>query len=217
VTAAEVGDVTDKRHNSDPVSEQAELYHESYESSDQLSHYCTSNDSSGFFKEEHGEVIQPPAAPDTLSFRVRSQGIAAHLLLSSWGLRLVRTHTLAFNRTKDRREEVWAYPFTHLIQMTKTHSSTSSKVVGANSSLERLVLEFTPFNTAESNDYTRRSPSGQNSGTEDTTEIKMIDVVHAERDEIFNLVVGWSESRWQAVSTREADDKKRSSKLTNII
>lgn len=216
VTAAAVGDVTDKRNVHSQTPEPVETYHETYESSDQRLLQDAPDGASGSPTKERDRVTEMPASPDTLSFRVRSHGIPAYLVISSWGLRLARSHQLALNPKKHRREELWSCPFSHLTQIAKTHSSTTSKLVGGDPNLSRLIFEFTPFDVAKSKNYIK-SPSGQNGGKEDTADIQIIDVDHAQRDEIFNLVVGWSKSRWRVMSAREVDDKKKSPKLTTLL
>lgn len=165
-------------------------------------------------------AADPTSYEDSISFRVSHHGRPGYLILSSEGLRFVVKSPIraALDPTKAAhrsREELWSYPFTSLVQMTKRHSPTTTKLVGVDPRLERLELELLlePAPTRQAgSDPSDRPPTeaidltyGEMRGW--TTRIETVDVSHAERDEIFNLIVGWSKVRWQVMSAR-SDPKK---------
>lgn len=179
---------------------------------------------------------------DVITFRANHRGRQGHLMVSSQGLRFVvksSHYSLSLNPKKIRRsrEELWSYPFSSLVQMTKQNSSISSKVTGGDTSLKRLELEVLIPPTAANGDrdgdnlirpFSAPSyPGGGGGGGESpekgdpyiyagkrgrTTRLETLDVDHAERDEIFNLIVGWSKARWQVLTTRseaKAETKRK--------
>jgi hypothetical protein len=163
--------------------------------------------------------IDTASYEDSVSFRVSHRGRQGHLILSSGGLRfVVKLHTLtSLNPTKSPQrtlEELWSYPFTSLVQLTKRHSPTTTKLAGVDPRLERLELELlVPSSTTRDGpDQADLPPTegidityGEMRGM--ATRVETVDVSHAERDEIFNLIVGWSKARWQVISAR-SDPKK---------
>lgn len=91
--------------------------------------------------------------------------------------------------------------------MTKQHSPGLSKLTGLDRKLERLDFEFLvdPDMSAsqevfKGSVWDMETSYNTTTGAKQRTKIESVDVNQAERDEIFNLVVGWSKSRWQATS-----------------
>jgi hypothetical protein len=149
-------------------------------------------------------------------------------------------------KTHRIREELWSYSFADLVQMTKQSSPVSSKFSGIDPGLKRLELEvLTPTSPTspaaptttdgegEGDNVIRasRSPSypgdGESPKKRDpyiyagkrgmSTRIETLDFDRGERDEVFNLVVGWSKARWQVLTTRseakaETERKKKGQK-----
>jgi hypothetical protein len=151
-------------------------------------------------------------------FTCYQHGHEGQLIVSSEGLRFVENPRLltALNTTKKQKPRLdqkpqWAYGFGQLVQMTKQHSPAFSKLAGLDRSLGRLDLEFTVEGATEEEEGERKILSAGKVETEasygnkpgnTTTRIEKLDVNRAERDEIFNLIVGWSRSRWQATGTQ---------------
>ncbi|KAL1963986.1 hypothetical protein VTN77DRAFT_7661 [Rasamsonia byssochlamydoides] len=167
---------------------------------------------------------------DTITFRANHRGRQGYLELSSQGLRFVvknNRHSLSsLNPKKNNnhhrsREELWSYPFSSLVQMTKRHSPMLSKVAGADSSLKRLELEVLipeDDNNTGGDNLIRPDPSeAEGKGEDDpytyagkkgmTTRLETLDVDGGERDEIFNLIVGWSKARWQVLGSKSEAKK----------
>lgn len=98
--------------------------------------------------------------------------------------------------------------------MSKEHGSGLSKIVGLDRKLERLDFEFLiDAKTSASQEVFRGVPDMDTShntitGGKQRTTIESVDVNPAERNEIFNLVIGWSKSRWQATSGQRDSTKK---------
>lgn len=175
-------------------------------------------------KNNQEEEFQDLCEKETITFRAHHRGRQGHLVLSSQGLRfVVKSHHLPLKpkmkNDHHSREEVWSYPFSSLVQMTKRHSPMTSKVAGVDSSLKRLELEvLAPL--PSSADHDRVDHGGDNlvrpdpgdRGEDDpytyaakrgmTTRIETLDVDGEERDEIFNLIVGWSKARWQVLGAK---------------
>lgn len=91
--------------------------------------------------------------------------------------------------------------------MTKQHSPGLSKLAGLDRKLKRLDFEFlVDAEMSASQEVFRGSVSDMDTsyntatGGTQRTKIESVDVNQAERDEIFNLIVGWSKSRWQTTS-----------------
>ncbi|CRG87488.1 Pre-mRNA-processing-splicing factor 8 [Talaromyces islandicus] len=159
----------------------------------------------------------------SISFAVFRHGHQGHLIISSEGLSFIgKDHSLAALDPRKKRSNViqelrWTYGFGCLAQMTKRHSPLSSKVAGIDSGLERLELEFLD----SAIDDQTRTPSvrhqaityGQIRGVR--TRVETLDLNRAERDEVFNLIVGWNKTRWQVLSVPSGlTEKARAKKAT---
>lgn len=94
--------------------------------------------------------------------------------------------------------------------MTKQRSPGLSKLAGLDRKLERLDFEFLadPKMSASQEVFRMETSYHSTTGGKQRTKIESVDVNQAERDEIFNLVVGWSKSRWQATSGQSDSTKK---------
>lgn len=91
--------------------------------------------------------------------------------------------------------------------MTKQHSPGLSKLAGLDRKLERLDFEFLVDAEMSASQevfagsvWDMETSYNTTTGGKQRTRIESVDVNQAERDEIFNLIVGWSKSRWQATS-----------------
>ncbi|OKL64210.1 hypothetical protein UA08_00512 [Talaromyces atroroseus] len=131
-------------------------------------------------------------------------GHEGRLIVSSEGLRFVENPRLlrALNAPKKQKPRLnqkpqWSYSFGQLVQMTKQQTPAFSKLAGLDRNLGRLDLEFM---VGEQGEGGSKTPSaGEIEAPYDTkTRIEKLDVARAERDEIFNLIVGWSRNCWQA-------------------
>jgi hypothetical protein len=153
---------------------------------------------------------------DSISFAVFRHGHQGHLIVSSEGLSFIgKDHSLAgLDPTKKRshvfQEIRWTYGFGCLAQVTKRSSPLSSKVAGIDSDLERLELEFLEPSiddqTGTSSARNQAFTYGHIRGIR--TRIEVLDLNRAERDEVFNLIVGWSKTQWQVLSVPGGLTKK---------
>ncbi|KUL92320.1 hypothetical protein ZTR_02360 [Talaromyces verruculosus] len=147
-------------------------------------------------------------------FATFHHGHEGQLILTSEGIQFVEKPNLLTTLHKQKplldREPRWSYTYGQLLQMTKQHSPRLSKLTGLDRKLERLEFEFlTDTETSASQEVFRMETSYHSTtGGKQRTIIESVDVNQAERDEIFNLIVGWSKSRWQATSGQSDSTKK---------
>jgi hypothetical protein len=99
--------------------------------------------------------------------------------------------------------------------MTKQHSPNLSKLAGLDRSLGRLDFEFLIDNEMSAsqevfsgNVWDMDTSYNTRTGAKHRIRVESVDVNQASRDEIFNLVVGWSKSQWQATSGQSDSTKK---------
>lgn len=117
----------------------------------------------------------PPSDPTLLAFRAHYQSHQGKLLLSTNGVRFVRTSHLHAHRAT---REPFALPYTHLREMRKI-DGTMSRLAKVSGVLPKRVKE-----------------SGEDLlflGAEGEVLVESV----ADRDEAFNAVVGFSGLRWQ--------------------
>ncbi|KAH8702004.1 hypothetical protein BGW36DRAFT_372015 [Talaromyces proteolyticus] len=165
--------------------------------------------------EESNPKIRNPTCANSVAFAVYRHGHQGQLVVSSHGLKFVRKgYSLSGLRPTNKshfvQQRYWSYSFSQLAQMTKRQSPLSSKLAGIDTALERLELEFLlgrdALTTEDNGD--NRQPSTDETGLDMTygeirgvrTRIETLDLNGAERDEVFNLIVGWSKAQWQVLS-----------------
>ncbi|EED17821.1 hypothetical protein TSTA_116110 [Talaromyces stipitatus ATCC 10500] len=146
-------------------------------------------------------------------FTAYQHGREGQLILTSEGIRFVENpHLLTTFHQKRRQlldqEPRWSLTYAQLLQMTKQRSPKFSKLAGLDLSLKRLDFEFSTDNTNASEEVFKGNvwdikSSYHTMAGGKRTRIESVDVNQAERDEIFNLIVGWSKSRWQATSGQD--------------
>lgn len=197
-------------HYSKVAAEQKEIFEDAVETQDQRAALHDQASSNGRYD------TGMDSWTSQISFAVIRHGHQGRLTISSEGLSFVgKDHSLAAldptkNRTNLVQEMRWSYGFDCLAQVTKRKSSLSSKVAGIDSGLERLELEFLDRSIddqggnlwAEGQAITHGEIRGIR------TRIEVLDLNRAERDEVFNLIVGWSKTQWQVLSVPGEFTKK---------
>lgn len=189
---------------------QVEIFQDAVESQEQATELYPGQ----AHQHEQEDAISPPA--QSVYFTTYQRGHEGQLLISSEGLSFVENPRLltTLNQARNMKPRLnhkprWSYRFSQLLQMTKRHSPTTSKLAGFDRNLGRLDLEFLVDDATtgveemnqEEKDY--QFSRDDLPGETKKTKIESLDVNQDERDEIFNLILGWSKSRWQAIS---ADD-----------
>lgn len=110
---------------------------------------------------------------DVVSLRAHAQDVIGRLIISTEGIRFVRSFP---------RKDIWTHPYTDLKEMRKLRGSGVSKLT--KSSIEQIEFEFKD-GTIEKIQGTR------------------------DRDHAFNIVLGFSGLRWQALQLGTTVDNQK--------
>ena len=136
------------------------------------------------------DLEAPPRNTETFKFRAYHSKTRGHLLLTRSGIRFSsRSPTLS-----------WSIPYPHIIEMRKVKPDATIKA--ATLGTARSGLQFLTTTTTE--------------GFQ-TNEIITITVHRDRRDEIFNLILGWSGLTWRAVCMeRRRAEKTEGGKMKQL-
>lgn len=170
-----------------------------------------------YTKQADDDVTSPYV--QSVFFATFHHGHEGQLILTPEGIRFVEKPYLLTTLHKRKplldQEPRWSYTYGQLLQMTKQHSPSLSKLAGLDRSLGRLDFEFLIDNEMSAsqevfsgNVWDMDTSYNTTTGAKHRIRVESVDVNQAGRDEIFNLVVGWSKSRWQATSGQSDSTKK---------
>lgn len=212
-------DLSHGGHYSKKAAEQKESFEDAVETEEQ----CAALYDQTTFNGRYNTDVD--SCTSSISFAVFRHGHQGHLIVSPEGLTFIgKDHSLAaLNPTKKRPSVIqdirWTYRFSCLAQVTKRSSPLSSKVAGIDSSLERLELEFLdpPTDDQTENHQARNQVITHREMRGIRTRIEVLDLNRAERDEAFQLILGWSKAQWHVLSvpselTRKAKKAKKTEK-----
>ena len=127
-------------------------------------------------------------------FRANRHGFPGYLLISLHGLRFIEADAFILSPEESHGHELWSYEFSGLLQLSKTSASTSSRMARMDPTLERLEFEFVAPPATD-----RKEGAASDTVFQRETTLEILDLPRAERDEVFNLIIGLSRLRWSVL------------------
>jgi hypothetical protein len=142
-----------------------------------------------------GKELETPSQ-EALCFSANRHGCPGYLLISLHGIRFIETDAFILGPEESHGHELWSYEFSGLLQLSKMSASTSSRMARMDPTLERLEFEFVAPPASATD---RKEGTASDTVFQRETTLEILDLPRAERDEVFNLIIGLSRLRWSVL------------------